>query len=90
MAGYDIRIYLAEHYGARTGDDGRHFLKKSMAAAKETRMVLEASYAKTKDIEMSTQEVTDWVLGWMPDGFMPREIISMVVGQMMRFFARLN
>jgi glyoxylase-like metal-dependent hydrolase (beta-lactamase superfamily II) len=90
MAGYDIRIYLAEHYGARTGDDGRHFLKKSMAAAKETRMVLEASYAKTKDIEMSTQEVTDWVLGWMPDGFMPREIISMVVRQMMRFIAGLN
>ena len=90
MAGYDIRIYLAEHYGARTGDDGRHFLKKSMAAAKETRMVLEASYAKTKDIEMSTQEITDWVLGWMPDGFMPKEIISMVVGQMMRFIAGLN
>jgi hypothetical protein len=39
---------------------------------------------------MSTQEVTDWVLGWMPDGFMPREIISMVVRQMMRFIAGLN
>jgi 2-aminobenzoylacetyl-CoA thioesterase len=87
MAGYEIGVYLAEHYGARAGNDGRHFLKKSMDAAKETRMVLEASYAKTKDIEMSTQEETDRVLGWMPDGFMPREIIAMVVRQMMRFIA---
>jgi len=90
MAGYEIGVYLAEHYGARTGNDGRHFLKESMDAAKETRTVLEASYAKTKEIEMSTQEVTDRVLDWMPDGFMPREIIAIVVRQMMRFIAGLK
>lgn len=90
LAGFDIGVYLAEHYGARTGNDARHFLKKSMDAARETRGILEASYARTKDIEMSTQEVTDRVLGWMPDDFMPREIIAMVVRQMMRFIASLE
>jgi glyoxylase-like metal-dependent hydrolase (beta-lactamase superfamily II) len=90
MAGYEIGVYLAEHYGARTGNDGKDFLKKSMDAAKETRIILEASYKKTKDIEMSTEAVTEKVLGWMPDGFMPREIIAMVVGQMMRFIAGLK
>ncbi len=52
-----------------------------------SRIILEASYAKIKDIEMSTEEAADRVLAWMPDGFMPREIIAMVVGQMMRFIA---
>jgi len=90
MAEYDIGVYLAEHYGARTGSDGRHFLKKSKSAAKEARMILEASYARTKDIELSTQEVTDRFWGWMPEDFMPREIIAMVVGQMMKFIAGLK
>jgi len=90
MAGYEIGVHLAEHYGARTGNDGRNFLKKSIDAAKETRMILEASYARTKDIEMSTQEVTDRVLRWMPEDFMPREIIAVVVGQMVKFIAGLK
>jgi len=29
MAGYDIEVHLAEHYGAMTGEDGRAFLQKN-------------------------------------------------------------
>lgn len=65
-------------------------LQKSMDAAMETRHILEASYAKTKDIEKSTTEITDTVMEWVPESFMPKEIITMVIGQMIRFVAGLN
>ncbi|MGA9178119.1 MAG: MBL fold metallo-hydrolase [Desulfobacterales bacterium] len=90
MARYEIEVYLTEHFGARTGSDGRHFLQKSMDAAIETRSILEASYAKTKDIEKSTTEITDTVMEWLPEAFMPKEIISMIIGQMIRFVAGLK
>jgi hypothetical protein len=90
MARYEIEVYLTEHFGARTGSDGRHFLQKSMHAAMETRSILEASYAKTKDIEKSTTEITDTMMEWLPEAFMPKEIITMVIGQMIRFVAGLK
>jgi len=90
MARYEIEVYLTEHFGARTGSDGRHFLQKSMDAAMETRSILEASYAKTKDIEKSTTEITDTVMEWLPEAFMPKEIITVIIGQMIRFVAGLK
>ncbi len=87
MAGYDVNVYLAEHFGARTGDDGRVFFKQSINAAKETRGILEASYGKTKDVQKSTQEITERFMEWIPDGFMPRDIIAMVIGQMLKYIA---
>ena len=85
MAGYEIEVYLSEHFGARTGSDAKHFLQNSIKAAAEFRSILKASFAKTKDVKKSTEEVTDSLLGWMPAGFMPKDIIAMVVGQMLRF-----
>ena len=87
MAGYEIDVYLAEHFGARTGDDGRDYLRQSINDAKETRGILEASYRKTKDVQKSTQEITDRFMEWVPDGFMPRDIIEMVIGQMLKYIA---
>ena len=88
MAGYEIEVYLAEHFGARTGDDGRGYLEKAMEAAIKTRGILEASYARTRDVKESTEEVTDRLMTMLPDGFMPRDIIAMVAGQMLRYIAR--
>ncbi|MDH3566972.1 MAG: hypothetical protein OEM61_06405, partial [Desulfobacteraceae bacterium] len=82
--------YLSEHFGARTGDDGRGYLKQSINAAKETRGILEASYGKTKDVQKSTEEITDRFMEGMPDGFMPRDIIAMVIGQMLKYIAAQN
>lgn len=87
MDRYKINVYLAEHYGAKTGDDGRLYLKRSIKAAQETRDILEALYNKTGDIQKSTEEVTDRFMQWIPNDFMPREIIAMVVGQMLRYIA---
>ena len=88
MAGYENEVYLAEHFGARTGDDGRGYLEKAMEAAIKTRGILEASYARTRDVKKSTEEVTDRLMTMLPDGFMPRDIIAMVAGQMLRYIAR--
>lgn len=90
MAAYEIDAILAEHFGARTGIDGRDFIKKSMASAEETRDILETSYARFKDVEKCTDAVTDALMERLPDDFMPRDIIALVAGQMVKFIARKN
>ena len=88
MAQYEIDVYLAEHYGARTGEEARGYLRKSINAAIETRDILEASYDRTRDVKKSTEEVTDKIMIMLPDGFMPRDIIAMVAGQMLKYIAK--
>jgi glyoxylase-like metal-dependent hydrolase (beta-lactamase superfamily II) len=88
MAGFEIDVYLAEHFGARTGHEGRSYLKKSMEDAKTTRGILEASYARTKDVKKSTEEITDRVMEWVPKEFMPRDVIALVAGQMLSYIEK--
>ena len=90
MSGYDVDIHLAEHYGARTGTDGREFLKKAKASAIETRKILEASYARTRDIALSTGEITHMLMADSPVDFFPQEVIALVVGQMLAYIAKQN
>ena len=88
MMQYPVDVHLAEHYGAVTGEDARIFLKKAVAAAGETRHLIETSYARTGDVHKSTNEVTDLLLAEAPGDFLPREVVVMVAGQMVRFIAR--
>jgi len=88
MAGYAVDVYLAEHFGALTGSDGRDFLRRSMAFAVETRALLEASYARTGNVDRSTSEITDLLMEKIPEALLPKEIIAMVVGQMFHFIAK--
>ncbi|MBW2249988.1 MAG: MBL fold metallo-hydrolase [Deltaproteobacteria bacterium] len=88
MVGYEIDVYLAEHYGARTGKDANSFLKRSMDFAKEARAILEASYARTKDVKKSTEEITGMLIENTPDDFLHRDIIALVTGQMLKFISR--
>jgi 2-aminobenzoylacetyl-CoA thioesterase len=88
MASYEIEVYLAEHYGARTGKDASTFLKRSMDFAKEARAILEASYAQTKDVKKSTEEMTDMLMENAPDDFLHRDIIGLVTGQMLKYISR--
>ena len=85
---YDVEIHLAEHYGAFTGEDARGFMPRSIEAAKETRKLLEASYSRTRDVEESTKELTDLFMKNAPDYFLPKEVMAMVIGQMMRYIAK--
>ncbi len=88
MSNYTIDAYLAEHYGARTGLDASSFLQKSIDSAIEARGILETSYAQTKDVKKSTEEITDMLMENAPDDFLPRDIIGLVVGQMLRYISR--
>jgi len=85
---YDVDIHLAEHYGAFTGEDAKNFMPKSIAAAKEMRKLLEESYARTRDVEESTRELTDLIMKRAPDYFLPKEVMAMVIGQMMKYIGK--
>ncbi len=88
FSAYDVEIHLAEHYGAFTGEDAKAFMPRSIEAARETRERMEASYRRTGDVEESTRELTDLFMKDAPDYFLPREVMAMVIGQMMRYIAK--
>ena len=88
MDAKDVEIHLAEHYGARSGEQGRRFLKDAMAAAAETRQMLEAAYEETRDVAKTTDIVTDRIMADAPKGFLPREVVAIVAGQMVNFIAK--
>jgi glyoxylase-like metal-dependent hydrolase (beta-lactamase superfamily II) len=88
MAARDVDIHLAEHYGAQSGPEGRQFLGKAMAAAAETRRSLEETYAATRDEARTTEIVTDKIMAEAPKGFLPREVVAIVAGQMVHYIAK--
>ena len=88
MATRDVAIHLAEHYGARSGEEGRHFLEKAMAAAVETRSSLEKTYAETGDETRTAAIVTDWMMDEAPVGFLPREVVAIIASQMVHYIAK--
>lgn len=87
---YDVDIHLAEHYGAFTGEDAKGFMPRSIQAAKETRRLLEESFRRTGDVQKSTEELTEILMRRAPESFLPREVMSMVIGQMMRYIAKTH
>lgn len=88
MAARDVEIHLAEHYGARAGEQGRNFLERAIAAAAETRRFLEETYAATGDADRTTAIVTDRIIAEAPQGFLPREVVAIVAGQMVHYIAK--
>jgi hypothetical protein len=88
MSEFDIENHLAEHGGAFTGEDGRDFLKKSMAAAKLTRELIENTLKRTRDVQQTVDEITDQLTKDTSDLFLSRDVLFMVVGQMTRFLSK--
>ncbi len=85
MAAYNIEVHLAEHYGARIGEDGRNYLKKSIADAQKTRKIFEETLQRNKDLKKSTEELTDRIMEKTPEEFLSRDVILIVVGQMLKY-----
>jgi len=85
MASYEIDIYLAEHFGCRMGEDGRTYLKRAIENADEFRKVLIKSLKRHNDVNKSTEEITDRLMAEAPEDFLPRDVLSIVVGQMLNF-----
>lgn len=88
LVNYDVEVVLPEHFGVATGEEARTYVPRSIEAAKKERTMLEASYMKTRDIEKSTEEITDILVKETPAPFIPREVRATVVSQMLRFIAR--
>ena len=88
MAARDVAIHLAEHYGARSGEEGRRFLQDALAAAAETRQILEATYAETGDEARTAAIITDRIMAEAPVDFLPREVVTLVAGQMVHYIAK--
>ena len=88
MASYDIDVLLAEHFGARAGKDAKEYLAKSIISARQTRSMMEAAYIKTRDEKKTTKEVTELLMADAPEEFLPKEVISLVVGQMIHYLAK--
>ena len=88
MAAYDVEIELAEHYGVSTGENARTFLSNSIEAAKKMRAFMEESYRRTRNVEKSTEELTDYMVNSNQDYFLPREVHAIVAGQVMRYIAK--
>jgi len=75
-------IVLAEHQGARTGQDCRLFMEMSRTSARDMRKRVEDSYRRTGDVESSTREITDQVMQHAPAEFLPAWVVKLVVGGM--------
>ncbi|WP_461834140.1 MBL fold metallo-hydrolase [Desulfothermus sp.] len=88
MSKLDVEIHLAEHFGAMTGEDAKKFMEKSIESAKQTRKILEDAYKKQKDISVATEEVTNLLMSKLETEFLPREVISIVVGQMLKYISK--
>ncbi|MBU2499386.1 MAG: MBL fold metallo-hydrolase [Proteobacteria bacterium] len=88
MAKYEVKVVAGEHYGAAVGEEARTFLPRAIEEAKKTRALLEASYRRTRDVQKSTEEMTKIFMAQPPPGFLDREVIAIVAGQMVKHIAR--
>jgi len=88
MSGYPTEIHCAEHYGALTGDDAKSFMGRSMESARLTRRLIEETYLRTRDVALTTREITRMFREEGEGYFLPEEVMEMVVGQMTRFLAK--
>jgi 2-aminobenzoylacetyl-CoA thioesterase len=88
MAGLDVELLAKEHYGVHTGEDARRYLAGSIEDAKRTRALLEAAVARSGDPAQAADEVVEALAAGAPEGFLERDVIAMVVAQMVRYVAR--
>lgn len=88
MAAYPVEVVLLEHYGAAVGDEARALLLRAIETAEDTRAAIEKTYRLTGDVSKTTEAITRVVLARSPEHFLDKEILSMVIGQMVKFIAK--
>jgi len=88
LAKYKPKICLAEHYGAIIGDEAQDFLEKSILSAQNTRELLEKTLlSNNKDVKKSLNDLLDKLLETVPNDFLPKEVLSVVIEQMLKYLA---
>jgi hypothetical protein len=88
MAAYPVKAVLLEHYGAAVGEEAETLLSKAIESAESTRASIEKAYRLTGDVTKTTEAITRFVLARSPDYFLDTEILSMVIGQMVKFIVK--
>ena len=88
LSRYDVEVLLLEHYGAYSGEDAGAFFPGAVEAARETRRLIETTYARTKDVDQCAREITEIFLKRPGDKFLPDEVRSIVAGQIVRYIAK--
>jgi len=88
MAAYPVEAVLLEHYGAAVGEEARTLLAKAIETAESTRASIEKTYRLTGDVSKTTEAITRFVLARSPDYFLDKEVLSMVIGQMVKFITK--
>ena len=88
MSRLDVEIHLAEHYGARLGEDARGYMARAMEAARVTRRAMEESYARNLDVDKTVADISEMMEKEADGYFLPRELMVMVIGQMARQIAK--
>lgn len=88
LAALDIHVLLAEHQGAVVGNDARSYIQRSIDAAARVRKWVENSFQNTRDEKQSTEAMTDFLMKEYALDFLPRDIFTIVVGQMVHFIAK--
>lgn len=81
---YEPEVYLAGHYGVFTGADARGYLHKAIAAAQETRHLIETSLARTGDVQATAAEVARLRIEASPGYFQSEETVQAVTLQMVK------
>jgi glyoxylase-like metal-dependent hydrolase (beta-lactamase superfamily II) len=84
----DVDVLCKEHYGAHVGDDARGYLARSIVEAARTRDLLVRAWRASRDITKATEAALVEISAGYPADFLPREILTIVVGQMVGYIAR--
>jgi hypothetical protein len=88
MATYPVEVVLLEHYGAAVGEEARTLFAKAIQTAEGTRSAIENSYRLTGDVTTTSEAITRFVLARSPDYFLDKEILTMVIGQRVKFIIK--
>ena len=83
----DVECFCADHYGYILGDEAKNYIKDSIDAAREFRVILEDLYKRTGDIDRAAKELTDSFFKQYEDYFLAPEIMEGVNRQMIRHIA---
>jgi glyoxylase-like metal-dependent hydrolase (beta-lactamase superfamily II) len=88
MRHLEVEVHVAEHFGARVGEEARRFLEQSAASARRMREALEEAIDRTGSAPQAAEEIVARLEPQLPEGFLPRDVISIVVGQMAKYIGK--
>lgn len=85
---FNPEIILSEHRGGKTGADCQKFIPACRQAARDMYKFVEESFARTGDIEKSTDEIANQFMASAPQGLLPLWVAKLVIGSMVYQFSR--